>query len=50
MKTAVALVMCGLAGALGDMGCDMALHGEAPQRMWAHRRAAWAIEDTEQDV
>ena len=29
---------------------DMELRGEAKQRVWAYRKAAWAIEDTEQDV
>jgi DNA repair photolyase len=28
----------------------MELHGEAAQRVWAYRKAAWAIEDLEQDV
>jgi DNA repair photolyase len=29
---------------------DMELRGEASQRIWAYRKAAWAIEDTEQDL
>jgi DNA repair photolyase len=29
---------------------DMELRGEANQRLWAYRKAAWAIEDTPQDL
>lgn len=29
---------------------DMEPRGESQQRMWAYRKAAWAIEDTEQDL
>jgi DNA polymerase/3'-5' exonuclease PolX len=28
----------------------MELRGEPQQRVWAYRKAAWAIEDLEQDV
>jgi hypothetical protein len=28
----------------------MELNGEPNQRLWAYRKAAWAIEDTEQDI
>ena len=28
----------------------MELQGESNQRMWAYRKAAWAIEDTPQDL
>jgi DNA polymerase/3'-5' exonuclease PolX len=28
----------------------MELRGESQQWVWAYRKAAWAIEDTEQDV
>jgi len=28
----------------------MELHGEPSRRLWAYRRAAWAIEDTLQDL
>jgi DNA repair photolyase len=36
--------------ALANQVYDMELRGEAQQRVWAYRRAAWAIEDTEQDL
>jgi DNA polymerase/3'-5' exonuclease PolX len=29
---------------------DMELCGESQQRVWAYRKAAWAIEDTPQDL
>ena len=29
---------------------DMALRGQAKGRVWAYRKAAWTIEDTEQDL
>jgi DNA polymerase/3'-5' exonuclease PolX len=29
---------------------DMELRGESNQRIWAYRKAAWAIEDMEKDV
>jgi DNA polymerase/3'-5' exonuclease PolX len=28
----------------------MELNDESPQRIWAYRKAAWAIEDLEQDI
>jgi len=36
--------------ALADQIYGMELKGESSQRMWAYRRAAWAIEDTPQDL
>ena len=29
---------------------SMELHGASKQRLWAYRRAAWAIEDTPQEL
>ncbi len=37
-------------GALANQVYDMELCDEAPQRVWAYRSAAWAIEETELDV
>jgi len=36
--------------ALANQVYDMELRGEPGQRVWAYRKAAWAIEDTEQDL
>jgi hypothetical protein len=36
--------------ALANQVYDMELHGESQQRVWAYRKAAWAIEDLEQEV
>jgi DNA repair photolyase len=36
--------------ALGKEVYDMELRGEPSQRIWAYRKAAWAIEDTPQDL
>ena len=36
--------------ALANQVYDMELRGEAQQRVWAYRKAAWAIEDTPQDL
>jgi DNA repair photolyase len=36
--------------ALANKVYDMELQNAAPQRVWAYRKAAWAIEDLEQDV
>jgi DNA repair photolyase len=36
--------------ALANQVYDMELNGEPSRRIWAYRRAAWAIEDTEQDL
>jgi DNA repair photolyase len=36
--------------ALASRVYDMELNGEPGQRVWAYRKAAWAIEDLEQDV
>jgi DNA repair photolyase len=36
--------------ALANQVYDMELRGESQQRIWACRKAAWAIEDTEQDL
>jgi len=36
--------------ALANRLYDMELNGEPGQRVWAYRKAAWAIEDLEQDV
>jgi DNA repair photolyase len=36
--------------ALANRVYDMELEGEPSRRVWAYRRAAWAIEDTEQDL
>ena len=36
--------------ALANRVYDMELNGEPWQRVWAYRKAAWAIEDLEQDV
>ena len=36
--------------ALANEVYEMELRGERSQRVWAYRRAAWAIEDTEQDL
>jgi hypothetical protein len=36
--------------ALADQIYWMELNGESSQRLWAYRRAAWAIEDTPQDL
>jgi len=36
--------------ALANQIYDMELDGEASHRVWAYRKAAWAIEDTEQDL
>jgi DNA polymerase/3'-5' exonuclease PolX len=36
--------------ALANQVYDMELRGEPKQRVWAYRKAAWAIEDTPQDL
>jgi hypothetical protein len=36
--------------ALADQLYTMELNDESPQRIWAYRKAAWAIEDLEQDI
>jgi DNA repair photolyase len=36
--------------ALAKQVYDMELRGEPQQRVWAYRKAAWAIEDTQQDL
>lgn len=36
--------------ALANQVYDMELHGEPNHRIWAYRRAPWAIEDTPQDL
>jgi hypothetical protein len=36
--------------ALANEVYDMELRGEANHRVWAYRKAAWAIEDTPQDL
>jgi hypothetical protein len=36
--------------ALANQVYDMELRGESQQRVWAYRKAAWAIEDTAQDL
>jgi DNA repair photolyase len=36
--------------ALADRLYTMELNDESPQRIWAYRKAAWAIEDLEQDI
>jgi hypothetical protein len=36
--------------ALANQVYDMELRGEGGQRVWAYRKAAWAIEDTPQDL
>jgi DNA polymerase/3'-5' exonuclease PolX len=36
--------------ALANQTYWMELNGEPGRRIWAYRRAAWAIEDTEQDL
>jgi hypothetical protein len=36
--------------ALADELYYMELNGEPSRRVWAHRKAAWAIEDTPQDL
>jgi hypothetical protein len=36
--------------ALANEVYDMELRGEAKHRIWAYRKAAWAIEDTPQDL
>jgi DNA repair photolyase len=36
--------------ALANEVYDMELHGEPQERVWAYRKAAWAIEDTPQDL
>jgi len=36
--------------ALANKVYDMELQNTSPQRVWAYRKAAWAIEDLEQDV
>jgi len=36
--------------ALANQVYDMELRGESQQRVWAYRKAAWAIEDTPQDL
>jgi DNA repair photolyase len=36
--------------ALANQTYYMELHGEPSRRVWAYRKAAWAIEDTEQDL
>jgi DNA repair photolyase len=35
---------------LADKLYEMELNNEPSHRLWAHRNAAWAIEDTEQDI
>lgn len=35
---------------LADKVYDMELRGEAKRRIWAYRKAAWSIEDLEQDI
>ncbi len=39
-----------IAEVLANKVYDMELHNASPQRVWAYRKAAWAIEDLEQDV
>jgi DNA polymerase/3'-5' exonuclease PolX len=36
--------------ALANEVYSMELHGEPCRRLWAYRKAAWAIEDTPQDL
>ena len=36
--------------ALANQVYGMELHGESSQRVWAYRKAAWAIEDLEQEI
>jgi DNA polymerase/3'-5' exonuclease PolX len=36
--------------ALANQVYYMELNGEASRRVWAYRKAAWAIEDTPQDL
>ena len=35
---------------LADQVYEMELRGESSYRVWAYRKAAWAIEDLEQDI
>ena len=35
---------------LADAVYDMEINNASPQRIWAYRKAAWAVEDLEQDI
>jgi DNA polymerase/3'-5' exonuclease PolX len=39
-----------VAEALANQVYCMELNGEPSRRVWAYRKAAWSIEDTEQDL